>query len=417
MIIQTLALILGTALSTPFAIENTTVHVADGTVLENTTVVVAEGKIKYIGKSKALEVANRIDGTGKILTPDLIEINCPMGLVEVSSVDHTVDTRSGDNPFSAAFKAAEGFNPNSVRIPIAREGGVTRIQITSKGGIISGQGFFADMTGTMESRPNLKKPSVFSGSAGNWAIETAGGSRGAYWMKLEQLFADARYYQRNKKRIESGEHRDLITSPAHLAAMRPLIMGQAPLMLSVDRASDILRALEFAKAQRIKLVILGGAESWLVADAIRTAKVPVVVRPSLQQPGSFSSVASRDDLAAVLASQGIDVLLSAGGWFLEVHRLRQEAGIAVSNGLSYENAMRSITSLPARIFGLDKKTGTIENGKLADLVLWSGDPFENHTLAEQVWIAGKPQSLETRQKSLAKRYLKISPKPTAPAEK
>ena len=411
MMIQVLALVLGTALSTPFAIENTTVHVGNGKVLENTTVVVADGKIKYIGKEKALQVANRIDGTGKILTPGFIEVNCPMGLVEVSSVDHSVDTRSGGNPMSPGFKAAEGFNPNSVRIPLAREGGVTRVQITSKGGIVSGQGFFADMTGTMQSRPNLKKPSVYSGSASNWAIETAGGSRGSYWMKLNQLFADARYYQKNKKRMESGEHKELITTATHLAAMRPLLVGQAPLMLAVDRASDILRALEFAKAQKLKLIIMGGAEAWLVADALRDAKVPVIVKPSLQQPGSFSSLASRDDLAAFLAAKGVDVMISAGGWFLEVHRLRQEAGIAVANGLPYKNAMQSITSLPARIFGLGKNTGSIENGKLADLVLWSGDPFENQTVAEQVWIAGKPQSLETRQKSLAKRYLNARSKP------
>ncbi len=411
MMIQVFALVLGTALSTPFAIENTTVHVGNGKVLENTTVVVADGKIKYIGKEKALQVANRIDGTGKILTPGFIEVNCPMGLVEVSSVDHSVDTRSGGNPMSPGFKAAEGFNPNSVRIPLAREGGVTRVQITSKGGIVSGQGFFADMTGTMQSRPNLKKPSVYSGSASNWAIETAGGSRGSYWMKLNQLFADARYYQKNKKRMESGEHKELITTAAHLAAMRPLLVGQAPLMLAVDRASDILRALEFAKAQKLKLIIMGGAEAWLVADALRDAKVPVIVKPSLQQPGSFSSLASRDDLAALLAAKGVDVMISAGGWFLEVHRLRQEAGIAVANGLPYKNAMQSITSLPARIFGLGKNTGSIENGKLADLVLWSGDPFENQTVAEQVWIAGKPQSLETRQKSLAKRYLNARSKP------
>mgnify|MGYP001964540905 CR=1 FL=1 len=182
-------------------------------------------------------------------------------------------------------------------------------------------------------------------------------------------------------------------------------------MLAVDRASDILRALEFAKAQKLKLIIMGGAEAWLVADALRDAKVPVIVKPSLQQPGSFSSLASRDDLAAFLAAKGVDVMISAGGWFLEVHRLRQEAGIAVANGLPYKNAMQSITSLPARIFGLGKNTGSIENGKLADLVLWSGDPFENQTVAEQVWIAGKPQSLETRQKSLAKRYLNARSKP------
>lgn len=400
-----LLLWLGSAVASPFAIENTTVHLGDGTVLENTTVVVAAGRIQYVGNQRAPQIANRIDGTGKVLTPGFIEVNCPMGLVEVSAVGYTNDTAAGEELFSPAFKAAEGFNPHSVRIPLAREGGVTQIQITSQGGILSGQGFFANMTGGLQSRPNLQKPTVYSASASRGAVEKAGGSRGAYWLKLRQLFTDARYYLSNKRAVARGESRELSAHPTQLSALKPLLLGKAPLLLEVHRASDILAAIEFAQAQKMKLVVLGGTEAWMVVQALKAAQIPVVLRPSQQAPTSFERLAARDDLPAYLNSKGVEVLITAGGWFLEVHRLRQEAGIAVANGLPYGDAMRAITSLPARIFGLGHGLGSIKKGKRADLVLWSSDPFENHTLAENMWIQGVSQSLETRQRKLAKRYL------------
>ncbi|MEC9464972.1 MAG: amidohydrolase family protein [Myxococcota bacterium] len=398
----TLAL-LSSLTAAPTVIDNVHLYVGDGTVLPKTRVMLDGSTIRALGKFKVPKNAKRIDGSGKILSPGLMESLSQLGLTEVSSVDNTNDY-SMDGDITPAFRAIEGFNPHSTRIPAIREAGVTHAVISPGGGLIAGQAHLATMQSSLRALPSATRPLAIFGSFRPSAAESLGGSRGSMWLGLRQLFADVRYYDRNEARVARGESRDLMVGPMQLNALRPVLKKKIPLVIHVDRAADIKTALKFAEEQKIRIIIRGGAESWMVASELASKNIPVIIRPSHQRPSNFERLAARDDLATVLHAQRVPVILTAGGYFQESNRLRQEAGIAVANGLPHQVAIQSITQTPARAFGLSD-LGVIAPGKTANLVLWSSDPLEIDSVAERVWIQGREQNLDTRQKKLARRYL------------
>ena len=392
-------------LGSTWAVENVQIPVGDGSSIPNGTVVVHGGVITVVGTNiKLSPKTHRIDGTGKILTPGFIETQSQLGLTEISAVADTNDHSDSQDSISPAFRAGEGFNPLSVRIPINRLEGVTGALITPKGGIISGTGSYVELSGDLSSRPDTTRPTAMSGSIDARANRAAGGSRGGLWLKLRQLFEDARFYARNKSAIDRGESRPLLHHPTQLRAMLPVLQGQIPLMLNVHRASDILSALEFARQEKIRLIISGATEAWLVAKALAASQTPVILRPSKQQPWGFEALAARDDLASRLHQAGVTLVISAGGWGQNARRIRQEAGIAVARGLPWASALQAITHTPAAILGLQAEVGSIAVGKVANLVLWTGDPLELQSQVSQLWIQGQPHPLDDRQLQLARRY-------------
>ena len=263
----------------------------------------------------------------------------------------------------------------------------------------------------------MTRPLALFGSFSAHTAGSLGGSRGAMWLTLRQLMADVRYYDRNEAKVAHGESRDLLVGPMHLNALRPILKRKVPLVVQVDRAADIINTLAFAEEQNIRLIIRGGAESWMVARELAARNIPVILRPSEQRPSNFERLAARDDLATLLHAQRVPVIITAGGYFQESSRLRQEAGIAVSYGLPHQVAIKSITQTPARVFGLSEM-GVVAPGKIANLVLWSSDPFELQTTLEALWIGGSLQPTTDRQLELAKRYLNQSGQPTpAPSPK
>ncbi|MFZ9888198.1 MAG: amidohydrolase family protein, partial [Myxococcota bacterium] len=230
--------------------------------------------------------------------------------------------------------------------------------------------------------------------------------RGALWLRRREVFDDVRRYQEARGDYERNALRSLGLSRVHLEAMVPVVAGELPLVLEAHRASDLLAAIRFAEAEGIRLVLAGGAEAHLVARELAAAKVPLLLRPSAQEPWSFDALRVRDDCAARLEAAGVHLVLTAGGgWDQNARRLRQEAGLAVAHGLPREAALVAITSRAAAAFGKAAEVGTVEVGKRANLVLWSGDPLELSTVAERVFIDGKELTLENRQLELARRYL------------
>jgi imidazolonepropionase-like amidohydrolase len=393
------------------AIEHVRVEVGDGRALDDVTVVLANGKVQALGASVAVPAnAARVDGRGKVLTPGFIELHSTIGLKEVEQEPSTADDGLGGLLLAPGFRATDGFNPQTAWIPFAREEGLTSVVVAPTQGLLAGTGVWVPLTGTLDSMPDPKAPTAMFGAVGSGAAAAAGGARGGVWLKLREAFADARAYATNKAAFEQNRWRPLALSPLHLEALQPVVTGQLPLVLAMDRASDILTALTFAKDEGVRLVVLGGAEAWLVAKQLAAAKVPVVLVPSEQVPGSFDALHARDDSATLLAKAGVPVVLGCSDF--QKRRLRQEAGIAVAYGLDRALALSAITLAPAKALGLDKAVGSVEPGKRADVVLWSGDPLELSTIAERVFIAGVEQPQGSRQRALVERYLQRVPAAT-----
>ncbi|MEK7703448.1 MAG: imidazolonepropionase [Myxococcota bacterium] len=399
------AWILATLLASPTAIVNAHLEFGDGRTLEHGTVVFDSGRITSITSAAPPVGAAVIDGTGKVLTPGLIETQTQLGLVEVELEATTRDFALDRVPLAPGFRAIDGFNANTVRVPLAREEGITSVVVSPRGGVIAGTGAWIDLESRGDLRTHVRPPVAMFGAIDTDAAAVAGGARGGIWLALRELIADARDYRTHVSAYPRGEVRPGSLSAQHLEAMLPVIDGKLPLVLAAQRASDIVAAIELAKAQKLRIIIAGGAEAWLVAKELAAARVPVIVRPSIQAPASFETLGARDDIATLLDRAGVPLIISAWDADQNIRRLRQEAGMAVAYGLPHGAALRAIIATPAAAFGKGATHGVLATGYRADLVLWSGDPLEVTSVVERVWVGGTEEGLDTRQRALARRYL------------
>jgi imidazolonepropionase-like amidohydrolase len=188
-----------------------------------------------------------------------------------------------------------------------------------------------------------------------------------------------------------------------LERLAQVLDGRLPLVVRAARAADIVRAIDLAAEYRIRLVLAGAEEGWRVADRIAAANVPVIVRPTQNLPFTFASLGARFDNAVRLSRAGVTVLFMTEDAHT-LRNLRQEAGNAVAEGLERNVALAALTSAPARAFGVDRDYGTLEPRKVANLVVWNGDPFELRTYPTHVIVRGRDVPLETRQTALFRRY-------------
>jgi imidazolonepropionase-like amidohydrolase len=387
------------------AFENARVEVGDGTALERATVVVAGDKIVSVGTPPPPPGATRINAEGKVISPGLFHVGSQIGLLEISLEEGTVDTQARTT--APGLRAVDGFNPASPRVAVDRAQGVTSAVVAPIGNLLSGTGAVIQLNG---------QPPIGALNGGVWgafggSAREAAGVRGVALLELMRIFSDARFYRANAASFDKNASRPLALPPVHLLALSDVIDNKQPLVLAVDRESDIRALLAFAAAQKLRVIVWGGAEAWRLAPELAAAKVPVVVTPSAGEPFSFDALMARDDNAALLAAAGVPLIISSGGTDLGTTRVRQEAGIAVSYGLPYATAMQAITLEPARAFGATDR-GVLAPGKQADIVMWSGDPLETRTLPVLVMIGGVKYEPDSRHTALAKRYRK---RPQAPA--
>ncbi len=382
------------------ALVGATVHPGDGPALEGATVIIDGERVTAVGVGLAPPTgATIIDVQGKVITPGLVDAWTGLGAAEIWGVPESVDLDAGgDDPVRAAFRVVDALNPRSPTLAIQRAHGVTAVVSAPGGGLIAGQAAAIDLTGRVL-RPSVAMAARFGGGEG--------ASRGEALLRLREVLDDARTYAAKKRDFEGARLRRLAASRLDLEALLPVVRGEQPLAVDVHRAADIEALLRFAAEQQIKLVIVGGSEAWLVADALAAAKVPVVLDPAANLPGSFDRVHARADAAAKLAAAGVPVALSTFSTH-NVRKLRQWAGNAVRAGLPHAEALRAVTTTPATVAGLTDR-GRVAPGQVADLVVWSGDPFELSTRAEQVWIAGARASEGHRQRALFERYRSVPP--------
>jgi Amidohydrolase family len=395
--------IMGTqcAVAQDFVIRGATVHTASAKgTLKNTDVVVRGGMIVAIG-SDAGSGATVIDAKGKELTPGLFGGLTDIGLEEIAAEAQTVDSTLNlkspewDQQWRPELDVTLAYNPRSFVVPITRIEGVTWTVLapSAADSIIGGQGSAVVLDGRYNAAlAGSRSLFVQMGAAG---ARVAGGTRAAEYMLLEQAIHEARA----AGPIGQGA---LLHAAGREALTRYLTGGRV--VFQVDRAADILSVVTFAERNGMKPVILGGDEAWLVAKELARANVPVILNPLDDLPADFDRLASTLENAARLQRAGVRIAFSSGDT-PQARLVRQLAGNAVAHGLPWESALAAITSTPADIFGLGATHGRIAVGRSADLVLWSGDPLEVTTLADQVWIAGRPIEMKSRQTELRDRYV------------
>lgn len=381
-----------------------------GPAIDGGTVIVTNGKITAVGANIAIPAgAQRIDATGKWVTPGFINSSTQLGVVEVSAVTNTRDMSArGKDNIAAAFTVWDGLNPNSVMLAPARNEGITTVAVIPAGGLVSGQAALLNVVPGTTTDMIVKAPVAMVAEIGD-ASSAGVSSRGELMVKLRELLEDTRYFQTRRAAYDRAETRDFAASRLDLQAMIPVIEGRLPLIITVDRASDIDAALRLAREFNLKIIIGGGAEAWMVADRLAAARVPVLTGAMNNIPGGFSALGQRQENAAMLRRAGVSVALigNAGGGDEEafnVRNLKQEAGNAVAYGMSWDDALRSVTLTPAEIFGVTDRFGSLQPGRDGNVVIWSGDPFEFTTRAERVFIGGKEYPEMTRQDMLTERY-------------
>ncbi len=389
------------------AITGGTVYPVSGPKIEKGTVLIQDGKIVAVGAGISIPGGARvIDAKGKWVTPGLIHAGSSIGLSQVGSVDGTNEgTRTGD--INAAFNVAEGIDPSNVLIPIARLGGVTTTVSAPSGGLIPGQAVIIDLAGDRIETMVVKSPAAMVINLNEGSKSAGGGSRAGVLETLRHLFNDAMEYDRRKADFQKNQIQSLAAPAAELEALRPALKGEEPVVVVANRRSDILSALRLAREFHLRLIISGGIEAWQLAAELAKAGVPVAVNPINNIP-SFDGLGARFDNAALLRAAGVPVLVvegESGG----PRNLRWAAGHGVRFGMSWDDALTSITLAPAKAFGIDKSYGSLEAGKVANVVVWSGDPLDYASKAEAVLIRGIEQPLVSRQSELFERYKHLPP--------
>lgn len=396
---------IGSAVAQDILIRGATVHTqtAKGT-LSNADVLLRDGKIHSVGTGLSADGAVTVDAKGRALTPGMFAGVSTIGIQEVQAESTTddaalaLDAPAYEMQWRPEFDVTTAYNGRSTLVPVTRIEGMTWTvlapNIADEGSsFLAGQGAAVTLDGRQDAVLDGSR-SLFI-NLGGTMNERSAGSRAAQWMILEQAVHETRTRPTGDKTLMHPLGREVFAR--YLAGGR--------VVFGVNRAADILKTLAFAKRYGIKPVIVGGAEAWVVADQLAEAKVPVVLDALVNLPDTFDQIGARLDNAALLHEAGVKIAFTH---FTESHnarKVRQVAGNAAAHGLPKEVALAGLTNDAADIFGLGASRGRLAAGQVADVVLWSGDPLEVTSVAEQVWIDGRAIQMRSRQHELRDRYL------------
>ncbi|MCM8556585.1 amidohydrolase family protein [Sphingomicrobium sediminis] len=401
------------AAAQPVAITGGKLVIGDGSApIDNGVVIVDDGRVVAAGNVAIPQGAIIVDASGKWVTPGIVAGYSRIGLAEVDGGSGPTDVSAGNSPHSAAIDVAWGVNPSAEPIRVSRADGVTRALVAPGGtnSIFAGQGAVID-TG-MDYDPVTRAGAFQYVYMGQGGAQLAGGSRSAAALQLIDALTQARDGRPSTDRPEEGALTD-----ADIRALRPVVRGEVPMLVAVERASDIVNLIRIKRQfPRIDMVLLGAGEGWLVADQIAAAGISVIAEPTANRPASFDQLAATQSNIGRLRAAGVDVGVALISDFVNrnARNGRQLAGNLVAlqkvpghTGVSWDQAFAMISSVPADMMGLGGEIGSLRSGRRADVVIWNGDPLELMSVPERVWIDGVEQDLTTRASRLAERYREI----------
>lgn len=383
---------------------------AQAGLVEDATILIRNGTIAAIGNDIEVAADSRIiDAQGRPVTPGLITSSTQLGLVEVSSSLDTVDHADSESGLGASFDVQYALNPNSVLIPVARADGLTHGVVMPTASAQKPFNGLAAWINTGEDAAMLERTAIAMVAAisGPGSSEP-GRSRSADWIALRRALDEAAELD-SEVDSDAGQGRDDPAWPRDdKQALLPVIRGELPLVIRTERESDIRQAVAIRQDFGIRVIVMEANEAWRVASLLARYDVPVILDATANLPQRFDYVGSRLDNAAILHGSGVKLGFFAPGLHTSHNpglEIREGAGLAVANGLPWDTALSAITAGAAEIWGEAEHAGRLEAGLPADLVVWSGDPFEMTTCALQVFVDGREVSLDNRQKQLRDRYL------------
>ncbi len=379
----------------PIAIVGATIHTVSGPVIEKGTILFDKGKIVDIGATVAIPSnAVRVEAAGKHVYPGLIDANARLGLVEISSVRGSTDLRE-TGTLNPNIRPETAINPDSERIPVTRSNGVALAVITAEGGIIPGKTACIALDGWTWEDMTYKAPVSMT-------VLWPGSREGRD--ELEQAFRDARAY---KAALDAAvkDKTPLPKTSLRWEAMVPVLEGKLPLWIWVDGAKRIEEAVDWAVRENVKMAVVGGAEAYMTADLLKKHDIPVIVAPVDRLP--YRSESDYDEpftLAARLSEAGVRFCIADGSDGGGERNLPYHAAHAAAYGLPKDLALRAITLSAAEIIGVADRTGSLEKGRDATLIVTTGDPLEVTTTVEKLYIRGRAVDLSDKQKTLYAKY-------------
>ena len=404
---------------------NSSLLEAKSTVIKNATIfdgiedssynghiLIEDGYIKKISKSSMIQGDKVIDVKGKIVTPGLIAPDTEIGIVEIGALSVTRDDES--NIYDIGFSIHSAFNPNSTLIPWNRSNGITSAITLPRNtsSPIGGLGSFF----ILDSKMNINS------NADMVLIGRLGGGGSSSRAEMLSLMDDILSFgsSLSKKDIGSDLTIDEIIESSSIASyldlktrdvktLFRLFDENLPLIIKSHRASDIINLINLKNKYDLNLIIMGAQEASLVVDEIAKNDIPLIINPINNIPNSFDELASNINLAQRIEKEGITMMFNVSRDH-NYHLIRQGAGVAVANGLSYGSAIKALTSNAAKVFNIDKR-GSIKVGNHADIVIWEADPLEPSSMPEKVFIDGIETDLTTRSTRLRDRYTKNLDKP------
>ncbi|PYS52228.1 MAG: amidohydrolase [Acidobacteria bacterium] len=393
-----------------YAIRNARIVTVSGGTIPNGQILIQDGRIAAVGPNIAIPSSARIiDAKGLSAYPGMIDPHTAIGLTEIDSIVATQDTNElGDlNPH---MRASSAINPQSEHVAITRVNGVTTVASVPEGGLFAGQSAIINLDGWVVKDMLLKDAAAMMinfprevpprANATDRQRRDAEEARRKRIDLLRKTLRDAQSYARL---VDAKVDAD---SDLALRALVPVVKGTMPAIFAVNTATEIKEALEIADEFKLTAILSGCAEAWRVIDLLKSKNVPVLFSGLLNLPANDSDpYDAHFSTPAMLSKAGVKFAFTAGG-ASGVRDLPFEAGMAVGFGLEQEEALKAVTLYPAQILNIADKVGSIEEGKIANILLTDGDPLELRTHVKQLFIAGKPVELESKHTDLYKIFSK-----------
>ena len=394
------------------AITDVTIIPVVGQNIPSGTLLIKDGLIEAVGQDIEIPSgAKVIDGKGLYAFPGMIDSTCTLGLEEIGSVPATIDVSETGRINPQVF-SVEAIRPDSVHIPISRSNGITTALVVPKGGLIAGKSGLIRLVGYTPDELVIKNPVAMhiefpSGrSSRRQSTSSTQEQASRQVTELKDLLNKARYYQKRKEAAKKDSQLALPGYNEIFENLLPVINGELPVMISVHAEQDILDAIKFVKDENLKAIFYGVTYGWKIPEKIKESGIPVVFASLYGQPAKWED--GYDAIyrnPSVLSKAGVKIAFSSQSASL-AKDLPYHAAKAAAFGLDKQEALKAVTIYPAEIFGMGDKMGSLEKGKIANVVLADGDILELGTNITHVFIDGIEMDLSSLYTELLEKFNK-----------